>query len=96
MGTMTMRQAVEIEMIRRRLDDDDEWLCDHPQPSRPIEVGEILWPNSKGKHTGVVGPVVVVGLHEEPREYDVLHQGELLRWSARQLEAHTKMWEKGP
>ena len=75
---------------------DSEWLHRYPEPKRPIEPGELLWPNSKGKHLGLVGPVLVVGVSSHPRRYDVMHRGELLNWSARQLENHAKLSENVP
>jgi len=75
---------------------DGEWLQRYPEPKRLIEPGELLWPNSKGKHLGIIGPVLVVGVSAHPRRYDVMHQGELLNWSARQLECHTKLSEIVP
>jgi len=64
--------------------------------SGSIEPGELLWPNSKGKHLGLIGPILVVGVSTPPRRYDVMHRGELLNWSARQLENHTKLSENVP
>jgi hypothetical protein len=75
---------------------DSEWLHRYPEPKRPIEPGELLWPNSKGKHLGLIGPILVVGVTPEPRRYDVMHRGELLNWSARQLESHAKLSENVP
>ena len=86
-------KEIEEAMIARN---DGEWLRHYFEPKRTIEPGELLWPNSRGKHLGLIGPILVVGLSVHPRRYDVMHQGELLNWSARQLEYHTKLSENVP
>jgi hypothetical protein len=95
---MKLKVVKDIEVLEQELEwfSDGEWLQKYPEPKRPIEPGELLWPNSKGKHLGVIGPVLVVGVSSHPRRYDVIHRGELLNWSARQLEYHTKLSENVP
>ena len=95
---MTLKVVKDIEVLEEelRLFHDGEWLQKYPEPKRSIEPGELLWPNSRGKYMGLIGPILVVGVSAHPRRYDVMHQGELLNWSARQLEYHAKLSENVP